>query len=76
MKKVSVKYIIPGQDFGKVVERYLIETIADMQTAFDLKKIGVLHKAGIINILAKGDTVVLNENGGYCGMKVTWEKVK
>lgn len=75
MKKVNVKYILPGKDWGKVVQRYLIENEADIQTAHDLKLIGPLHKAGMRNLLAKGDRIILNENGGYCGIIGHWEIV-
>jgi hypothetical protein len=69
MKTVAVKHIHDN----KVVSRFLIENEKDIQEAKDNKIIGYLHLKGIRKIIAKGEQVILNESGGYCNMKGTWE---
>ena len=76
MKTVKVKYI--GCDsrfksYGQVHERFLIETKEDIQKAFDQKIIGTFHLKPMQLRIANGETLVLNENGGWCPLEGTWE---
>lgn len=79
MKTAVVKYIHGGlgtKNYGMIVTRFLIENESDLQNLRDAKIIGVLHMAGIRSYLAKGEKVIVNDNGGYCNMKGTWEFVE
>lgn len=76
MKKVRVKYIAcdpKHKAYGQVHERFLIETKEDIQKAFDLHIVGILHLTPMKLRIANGDKLILNENGGWCPLSGTWE---
>lgn len=78
MKKIKLKFI--GADprtvaYGKIHERYLIKTENDLQTALDAKIIGQYHIVPMLKHIKKGEVLVLNDQGGWCPLRGTWEIV-
>lgn len=74
MKTALVKYLLDQQN--KVVKRFLVEDEVDIQKLHDNKIIGVLHKEGLRKIINNGDKAIVNDMGGYCNTKGTWEIIK
>lgn len=74
MKTVTVAYLHSNNYNNPKYfqQKYLIENEADIQEALKKNLITLLHVAGIRKSLS-ADRVILNENGGYCPMKGTWQ---
>lgn len=79
MKEVIVKYILgdfKSKEHGLTFRRFLVENEEDLQKLLDNYVIGTLQVDGIRNYIAKGEQVIVNEKGGYCNAKGTWEILK
>jgi len=79
MKKVLVKYIVGdfrNKEHGKIVDRFLAENEKDLQLLKDSKIIGTLQLDGMRKSIARGEQLIVNENGGYCNTTGTWEIIK
>jgi hypothetical protein len=74
MKTVTVTYLLSNNynNPKHFVQRYLIENEDDIQEALKKKLINLLHVEGIRKSLLT-DRVILNDEGGYCPMKGTWQ---
>lgn len=70
MKTALVKYLLGKEN--NVERRFIVETLEDMQKLLDNHIITPLHVAGITKYLKNGETIVVNDKGGYSNMGNTW----
>jgi hypothetical protein len=78
LKTANVKYLLHSQvnvKKNQVYEKYLVQTEADIQALLKAGIITKLHVKGMRDYITKGEDVIVNDSGGYCNMKGTWEFV-
>lgn len=74
-----MKYLLHNQatvDKDEVYERYLVKTEIDIQILLKKGIITPLHIDGMRKYIVQGEQVIVNESGGYCNAKGTWEIIK